>query len=68
MELGPLLALLGLALAIGLALFQARIPLLWYLLAAALFFLGHLGPAFGCLVLGGLASLAALARGASASD
>lgn len=42
--------------------FVVRIPLLWYLLAAALFFAGHLGPAFGCLVFGALASLFALAR------
>lgn len=32
--------------------FVVRIPLLWYLLAAALFFAGQLGPAFGCLVIG----------------
>jgi len=58
--------LIGLAilaiLAIGLLLFLASVPLLWYLTAAALFFSGLIGPAFGCLVLGGLASLFALAR------
>lgn len=51
-------------LAIGLLLYLASIPLLWYLAAAALFFSGLIGPAFGCLVLGGLASLFALARNA----
>ena len=58
--------LIGLAilaiLAIGLLLFLASVPLLWYLAAAALFFSGLIAPAFGCLVLGGLASLFALAR------
>jgi hypothetical protein len=58
--------LIGLAilaiLAIGLLLFLASVPLLWYLAAAALFFSGLIGPAVGCLVLGGLASLFALAR------
>ena len=44
-------------------LFIASIPLVWYLAAAALFFSGLIGPAMGCLVLGGLASLVALARG-----
>ena len=58
--------LIGLAilaiLAIGLLLFLASVPLLWYLAVAALFFSGLIAPAFGCLVLGGLASLFALAR------
>ena len=59
--------LIGLAilaiLAIGLLLFLASVPLLWYLAAAALFFSDLIGPAVGCLVLGALASLVALARG-----
>jgi hypothetical protein len=42
--------------------FLVCIPLLWYLLAGVLFFAGQLGPAFGCLVFGVLASLFALAR------
>ena len=58
--------LLGLAvlaiLVLGLLLYVATIPLVWYLAAAALFFSGLIGPALGCLVLGGLASLFALAR------
>ena len=63
MEPGLVLGLAILAiLAIALALFLASVPLLWYLAAAALFFSGLIGPAFGCLVLGGLASLFALAR------
>lgn len=58
--------LLGLAvlaiLVLGLLVYVATIPIAWYLAAAALFFSGLIGPAFGCLVLGGLASLFALAR------
>ena len=42
--------------------FVISIPLLWYLLAGVLFFAGQLGPAFGCLVFGALASLLAIAR------
>lgn len=42
--------------------FVVRIPLLWYLLAGVLFFTGQLGPAFGCLVFGMIASLFAVAR------
>ena len=49
---------------LGLALFVATIPIVWYLAAAALFFSGLIGPALGCLVLGGLASLFALSRSA----
>jgi hypothetical protein len=65
MEPGLILGLAVLAiLAIGLVLFLASVPLLWYLAAAALFFSGLIGPAMGCLVLGGVASLVALARGA----
>jgi hypothetical protein len=60
--------LVGLAvlaiLVLGLLLYVATIPLVWYLAAAALFFSGLIGPALGCLVLGGLASLIALARSA----
>jgi hypothetical protein len=59
--------LLGLAvlaiLALGLLLYVATIPMVWYLAAAALFFSGVIGPALGCLVLGAIASLIALARG-----
>lgn len=58
--------LLGLAvpaiLLLGLLLYVATIPIAWYLAAAALFFSGSIGPAFGCLVVGGMASLFALAR------
>ena len=39
--------------------YLAGIALLWYLIAALLFFSGLIGPGLGCLV---LASLAALAR------
>ena len=64
--------LLGLAvlaiLVLGLLLYVATIPLVWYLAAAALFFSGLIGPALGCLVLGGLASLVALARGGHGND
>ena len=60
------LVLIGLAvvalLFVAILLYAASIPLVWYLLAAALFFAGQLGPAFGCLVFGALASLFALAR------
>jgi hypothetical protein len=42
--------------------FLVSIPLLWYLAAGVLFFTGQLGPAFGCLVFGVLASLFALAQ------
>jgi hypothetical protein len=49
-------------LVLGLLLYCATIPIVWYLAAAALFFSGLIGPALGCLVLGGLASLFALAR------
>jgi hypothetical protein len=59
--------LLGLAvlaiLLLAVTLFVASIPLVWYLAAAALFFSGLIGPALGCLVLGAIASLIALARG-----
>lgn len=47
---------LGLAvialLILGAALFAASIPLLWYLLAAALFFSGLIGPGLGSLLIG----------------
>jgi hypothetical protein len=60
-------AILGLAvlaiLLLGLLLYVATIPIFWYLAAAALFFSGLIGPAMGCLVLGAIASLIALARG-----
>ena len=42
--------------------FLAGIALLWYLVAALLYFLGMIGPGLGCLVFGFLASLAAVAR------
>ena len=60
MELGLLLVLAILALSA--LLFAASIPLIWFLTAAMLFFSGLIGPAFGCLVLGLLVSLIALAR------
>ena len=48
--------LLGLAivaiLLLVVGLWIATIPLVWYLAAAALFFSGSIGPAFGCVVLG----------------
>ena len=50
-------------LVLGLLVFLATVPLLWYLLAAGLFFSGVIGPALGCLVLGMLASAFAVARG-----
>ena len=34
------------------ALFAASIPLLWYLIAAALFFSGLVGPVLGSLIIG----------------
>lgn len=58
--------LLGLAilvlLILGAVLYAASIPLLWYLIAALLFFSGLIGPGLGCLVFGVLASLRAIAR------
>jgi hypothetical protein len=42
---------------LAILLFLATIPLVWYLLAALLFFSGLIGPAFGCLVLGVLVSV-----------
>ena len=63
MEFGPLVVLAALALlALGAVLFAASIPLVWFLTAAVLFFSGLIGPAFGCLVLGVLVGLIALAR------
>ena len=60
--------LLGLAilaiLVLGLLAYVATIPITWYLAAAALFFSGLIGPAFGCLVLGGLVSIFASVRSA----
>jgi hypothetical protein len=60
--------LLGLAVLVprvlGFALYVATIPIVCYLTAAALLFSGLLAPAFGCRVLGVLASPCALARGA----
>jgi hypothetical protein len=59
--------LLGLAvlavLVLGLLLYVAPIPMVWYLATAALFLSGLIGPALGCLVLGAIASLIALSRG-----
>jgi len=43
--------------------FLAGIALLWYLVAALLYFLGMIGPGLGCLVFGFLASVVAIARG-----
>ena len=65
MELGLIvgLAVLGILL-LGLFVFLATVPLLWFLAAAALFFTGLIGPALGCLVLGVLASLFVTTRGA----
>jgi hypothetical protein len=58
--------LLGLAilvlLILGAVLYAATIPLIWYLIAALLLFLGLIGPGLGCLVLGAVASLVAFAR------
>jgi hypothetical protein len=48
---------------IGIVLFAAFIPLVWFIAAALLFFSGLIGPGMGCLVLGAIASLIALARG-----
>jgi len=47
---------------LGAVLYAATIPLLWYLIAALLFFLGLIGPGLGCLVLGTLMTLASVAR------
>ncbi len=46
---------------LGAVLYMATIPLLWYLIAALLFFFGLIGPGLGCLVLSILASLRSLA-------
>ena len=58
--------LLGLGLLVililGAVLFAATIPLLWFLIAAVLFFSGAIGPAFGCLLLGVFAGVISLAR------
>jgi len=61
MELFSLATLVLLIL--GAVLYAATISLVWYLIAALLFFLGLIGPGLGCLVFGFLASLAAVARG-----
>ena len=47
---------------LGAVLFIARIPLIWFLAAALFFFLGHIGPALGCLVIGTIAGALAVAR------
>ena len=47
---------------LGAVLYAASIPLIWYLIAALLFFLGLIGPGLGCLVFGVIASLASVAR------
>ena len=47
---------------LGVLLFAASIPLVWFIAAALLFFSNLIGPAMGCLVFGGIASLVALAR------
>ena len=47
---------------LGAVLYAASIPLIWYLIAALLLFLGLIGPGLGCLVFGLMASLAALTR------
>ena len=63
MEPAILLDLAVLAiLVLGLLLYVATIPMVWYLAAAALFFSGLIGPGLGCLVFGILASLSALPR------
>jgi hypothetical protein len=46
------LAILVLLVILGAALYLASIPLVWFLVAVLLFFLGLIGPALGCLVLG----------------
>ena len=38
--------------------YVAGIPLIWYLIAALLFFIGQIGPGLGCLMFGILAALA----------
>jgi hypothetical protein len=55
---------LGILLLLVLAavLFAATIPLLWFLIAVALFFSGAIGPAFGCVLLGVLAGAISMAR------
>jgi hypothetical protein len=63
MELPVLIGLAVVAiLLLAVTLVVASIPLVWYLAAALLFFSGLIGPAMGCLVCGGIASLIALAR------
>ena len=47
---------------LGAVLYAATVPLIWFLVAAGLFFLGLIGPGLGCLVFGALASLRSLAR------
>jgi len=55
--------LLGLGLLVililGAVLFAATRPLLWFLVAAVLFFSGAIGPAFGCVLLGCMVSAVA---------
>jgi hypothetical protein len=46
------LAILVLLVILGAAVYLASIPLVWFLVAVSLFFLGLIGPALGCLVLG----------------
>jgi hypothetical protein len=55
------LAILALLLLV-VALFVAAIPLVWFLVAAALFFSGAIGPAFGCVLVGLIVSAVASLR------
>ncbi len=55
------LAILALLLLV-IGLWVASIPLVWFLVAVALFFSGAIGPAFGCLLLGVFAGVISLAR------
>jgi hypothetical protein len=51
------LAILVLLVVLGAALYLASIPLVWLLVAVLLSFLGLIGPALGCLVLGVLIAM-----------
>ena len=63
MNLGTLIVFAALVLlTFAAVLLAASVPLIWFLAAALLFFIGLIGPAFGCLVIGALVGLFAVAR------
>jgi len=58
----PVILAVLVLLTFGAVLSVAKIPLIWFLAAALFFFLGHIGPALGCLVIGTIAGTLAVVR------